>query len=165
MAVIIPEANLPDIAMGVMRRIRETGLENTFFMAEDQNPGAGQQRDLAGAYTTRKNKNMMVDVLRDVYIRPLACSFHMPFIVAGEIGICHKHDIRAEFVSEMRQFAEIKVPVQQRDGSVEFERQFSGKAVRADDDFVMALCIGVYMHDRFTQDPRYAPIRHRPARL
>ena len=156
--VIVPEANLPSVALELMRAIKALGLA-AFFMTEDHNPGSAIARDLPGCYTTRTNKLEMVAVLRDHYLARHALSFAQPFIVAAEPGTCQVRDVRAEFMTQMRKFSRIRRERLEADGSTVYEYFYSGKKVGANDDFPMTLCIGVFMHDKFAHNPKYAALR------
>ena len=155
LAIIIPECNMATIAQHIMMSVRQYEIPQCIFMTEDNNRSSAHQYDLPGSLTTRQNKPVMVTMLIEDYMKKQKLVFYRHFIVA-EWEYAVVEDVRAEFVNQMRSFLCKKKAMRQRDGTVLFEKFYSGKHNGQTDDFVLTLMIGVYMHKLFFLNQKYS---------
>ena len=154
LAIIIPESNLPTIAQHIVHSMRELNVARCIFMNEDNNPGSAFRNDLPGSITTRSNKPEMVTCLIEDYFKKRRIVFYRDFIVA-ESDYSVLEDIQGEYVKQLRGFCRKRKECRARDGSTYFETFYLGKIQGGNDDYVLALLIGVFMRRRFFSNPKY----------
>lgn len=135
--------------------MRDLQVTRCIFMNEDNNPGSQYRNDLPGSLTTRTNKPEMVECLIEDYFKKRRIVFHRDFIVA-EPEYSTVNDVQGEFVRQLRNFCCKRKECRARDGSTYFEKFYLGKIGGGNDDFVLALLIGVYMHRQFFSNRKYS---------
>jgi hypothetical protein len=160
--IIIPESNLPMMAMELQNKLKHTLQVNCTFMTEDKSH-AGALADLPGSYTTRQNKLEMVYSFIEHYLKTDRVVFHQDFVVAVSESMmvtASPGNIQKLFVRQLRDFARIKKYRVDKDGTTLCEFFFSGKNSGSNnDDFVMALLIAILMHKRFWSKDKYKNVR------
>jgi hypothetical protein len=153
-AVIIIEANLPGITWDVQAAVNSLGVRNKTFLFEDKSSAHSEQRDAPGSMTTRRNKPEMINLLKDKYLKANNIGFYHNFVTANrERAIVD--DIQEEIVKELRLFNKRLVIQKARDGSVHNDIYYTGKLTGGNDDFVMALAMGVYWKEVFFHNEKY----------
>ncbi len=161
MPVIIPESNLPLVAMQLQRTLKNDLEFVCQFMTEDKNKKS-MQSDLPGSVTTHDNKLEMVYTFINNYLKTDKVVFHKDFVVAVSesvettSGIC----VKKEFERQLRDFTRIKKYKNTQDGSQQCVFFFNGKGSGQTDDLVMSLLIGILMHKRFWSKEKYEGVRN-----
>jgi hypothetical protein len=173
LVVIVPESNLPTIAHNLMAMFRANyKMPQTFFMTEDNNPNSSAYCDQPGSNTTAKNKLAMVHILINSYLKPHKICLHRGFLSDTQDATAGVLDVRKELVKQMHNFSQKKVykiqPGMLRviycistqrltltDGSDRCEIHYGGKLINQNDDIVLCIMIGVYMHQTFFLNQKY----------
>ncbi len=154
--VIIPESNIP-VALDIQWQLKTYLSVDCIFMTEDTDRASTTPYDMPGSVTTKHNKPIMVNLLKR-YLELGHIVFAQPFVTADE-STGNTRDIRKEFINQMYNFAKITVTRIEQDGSPAVKIFHSGKASGGNDDFVMALAIGIYMRGIFLDKDKYQHIR------
>jgi hypothetical protein len=152
-AIVIVEANLPTIADEILEKIKIANVPRVKFMTQVDNKNSSIRRDVPGSMTTGKNKPIMAKLLID-YMKNGHIVFCKDFVVC-ELELCPFADTQKEVVSHLRNFCLRRKPIKARDGTIIYERHFSGKFNGHDDDFVLAIMIALFNHGVFFSDKRY----------
>jgi hypothetical protein len=164
LAVIIVENNVPLVADDIRRVVtRRLQLHNTYFMPEN-NKSSSVQHDIPGCRTLHSNKLEMVHILKEYYMIPKKIALYSGFISAQEAESSKCLDVKKELIKELRGFSRVKKSRPSPDGSEIMEFFYSGKVNNLDDDYVLCLLIGVFMHKRFVEEVRFSEIRWRSRR-
>lgn len=154
--IIIPEANMP-VALDIQWQLKTYFGVKCELMTEDNDRSSTTPYDMPGSVTTKQNKPIMIDILK----RSLELGhvvFADPFITADE-STGNTRDIRKEFINQMYNFARITVTRINPDGSPYVRIYHSGKAAGGNDDFVIALALGLYMRGIFLEKEKYEHLR------
>jgi hypothetical protein len=80
--------------------------------------------------------------------------FYRHFLVA-ESKYGYISDVKGEFVKQLRNFCQKKKERREPDGTTIFEILYTGKNGANNDDFPLALGMGVSMHKRFFSSDAY----------
>ena len=134
--------------MNILKNRMQT--PNLTFILEDR--GNSAVRDMPGSYTTARSKVQMFYLFRNQYMKKGMVKFSEDFLVANrEFASLPPDKVKDEFVAEMRKFAQKRITRRNnRDGGYdEIEFAYSGKVAGVNDDFVMALMIGVLSYQQF----------------
>ena len=158
--IIIPESNLPLVAMQLQHTLKHDYKFRCQFMTEDKNkndPGY----NLPGAITTHTNKAESVNILIQNYLKPNKIVFYHDFLVeASESAEATSGiNVKREFERQLREFQRIKKYKDGRDGSKYVDFSYHGKVSGRNDDFVMTLLIAVRMFKVFSEKEKYAKLR------
>lgn len=158
--IIIPESNLPLIAMQLQRDLKRDYKVRWQFMTEDKNKN-DLGHTLPGSVTTHTNKLESVNILTQNYLKKNKIVFYQDFVVAASEGAetTSGINVKKEFERQLRDFARIKKYKDARDGSKYVEFSYHGKSSGCNDDFVMTLLIAVRMHKIFWEKEKYANLR------
>lgn len=98
----------------------------------------------------------MIHLLRDKYLKANNIGFYHDFVTANrERAIVD--DMQEEMLKELRLFNKRLVIQNNRDGSVHNDIFYTGKLTGGNDDFVMALAMGVYWKEIFFTNDKYRP--------
>lgn len=150
--VIIPEANLSGHCLNLQETLRRMG-HTPLFMIEDKGSVNSRERDLPGTITTRKHKIAMINLLKEKYLKRGNIGFFHAFVTAN-----HERskfdDIKKEVIEELRRFNRKLIPKTDDEGELYYEIIYNGKG-GGNDDYVLALAIGVYWKEIFFTDKRY----------
>ena len=150
--IIIPESNIP-VALDIQWQLKTYLSVDCVFMTEDNDRASTTPYDMPGSMTTKYNKPIMINTLKR-YLELGHIVFSEPFVSADETTGNTK-DIRKEFINQMYNFAKITVTRIDQDGSPAVKIYHSGKAAGGNDDFVMALAIGIHMYGAFKDKQKY----------
>ena len=144
LAIIIPESNLPFIAMQLQFEIKNRfQLENHYFMMGDSGSGNGM-KDLPGSITTHKKKLEMVHMIKENYMKNGRICFNNPFIVTRDDELPFD-DLKTEIMKQMRGFRKKRWYKTDTEGNSICQLIYTGKEpIGHNDDFVMTLLIAVY---------------------
>lgn len=123
-------------------------------MTEEDNKSSSVRYDMPGCITTHKNKMEMVHILMEDYMKKKRVVFYRSFIVA-EQEYSVVDNVKKEFVNQLRNFCQKKIPRRDHDGATVFELTYTGKLNGNNDDFVMTLLIAVYMYRKFFGTEKY----------
>lgn len=159
--VIIPEANMATLAMELQRTLKYEFKFKCQFMTEDKRKGA-KKVDMPGIYTTHHNKNDMIHLFMNNYLKKGRISVHPNFVVAaseGEEITCAYGSIKGELESELREFSRVKAIKRAPDGTEYAKFFYHGKTDGNDDDFVMALVIAPFAYRIFSTHDKYRGVR------
>jgi hypothetical protein len=127
------------------------------FMTETTDKSSAFAYDQPGSMTTKQNKTLMINQLKR-YLELGHVVFHEPFISADDTT-GNVRDIKKEFIKHMENFSKISVHRVQPDGSPDVKIFYSGKAAGGNDDFVMALAIGLYNRIAFLEKGKYSHLQ------
>jgi len=158
--IIIPESNLPLVAMQLQRTLKHDYKFRCQFMTEDKNKN-DTGYNLPGSITTHTNKLQSVDLLIRQYMKKNKIVFYHDFVVAvsnaaeATSGI----NVKKEFERQLRDFARIKKYKTAKDGSPCVDFFYHGKSSGCNDDFVLTLLIAVRMHKVFWEKEKYENLR------
>lgn len=95
----------------------------------------------------------MIAILKK-YLEAGHVVFNNPFITADE-STGNVRDVKKEFINQMYNFSRITVTRMDADGSPITKIFHSGKAGGGNDDFVMALAIGLHNRTIFLNNDKY----------
>lgn len=154
--IIIPEANMT-VALDLQWQLKTYLKVDCVFMTEDNDRASTTPYDMPGSVTTKQNKPIMINILKR-HLELGHVVFSDPFITADE-STGNTRDIRKEFINEMYNFARITVTRVEQDGSPSVKIFHSGKAAGGNDDFVIALALGLFMRAIFLEDDKYEHLR------
>jgi hypothetical protein len=104
--------------------------------------------------TNEQNKREAVTMLIESYFKKKKIVFYDRFFNA-EYQYCLVDNIEKECVSQLRNFNQKRVITNGKDGTPKCEIFYSGKHGGKNDDFVMALLIGIYNHRVFFKSEKY----------
>lgn len=155
LAIIVPEANMPHIAMSLREEVQEVRrLPAVLFMMEDSK-GHGQYRDTAGSITTERNKREAVEMLRELYLKPGQLGFHAKFVcVHFDVGV--GVEVKEMLVAHLRNYKFKRIAYKDHGGATRYEIYYSGKWTGdKNDDFVSAILIAVYNKREFWLDKEH----------
>lgn len=152
--MVIVEANIITIAEAIRDAMRDRGTPDVVFMNEVTSRESAQHNDIPGSITTRRNKPEIFRLLIDEYFVQKKIVFYKHFVVA-ESKFSYVSNVKQEFIKQLRNFCEKKVERTAPDGTTYFELMYTGKNSNNNDDFVLALGIGVFMHKRFFESDAY----------
>lgn len=154
LAVIIPESNLPLIALDLEQTMRGLKIPNILFMTEDR--GNSNALDMPGSVTTVKKKREMVFIMINYYMKISKISFSENFLVSL-LENTNLDNVQVEFIQQLRKFSQQRITTRNhRENVDEVHVVYNGKMCGANDDFVMALLIAVYHHRVFFKEEKYS---------
>jgi hypothetical protein len=152
--IIIPESNMA-VALDLQYQLKTVMGVHCYFMTEDNDKASAQPYDMPGSQTTAQNKPVMIRLLRQM-LEQRRVVFHSDFVVANELP---GRSIQKEFISQMRNFAEILKIREGPDGAPVTRTWYTGKAAGGNDDFVITLALVIYMYQVFEAKDKYAGLR------
>jgi hypothetical protein len=159
--IIIPEANMATLASELQRTLKYEFKFKCQFMTEDKRKGA-KKADMPGIYTTGHNKNDMIHLFMNNYLKKGRVFMYPNFVVAaseGEEITCGYGSIKGEFESELREFSRVRRLYRAPDGTENPKFFYHGKIDGNDDDFVMALVIAPFAYRIFSTSGKYSGVR------
>jgi hypothetical protein len=159
--VIIPESNLPCMALEIQRTLKMQLNFECIFMTEDKRKGQ-KSGNLPGNITTHRNKEEMVTYFKEKYLATGKIFVRPDFIVASSEGpdvTDGVADVKHEFERQMRDFSRIKRYYRAPDQSTYVRFFHHGKIDGKNDDFVMALLMAPYMYRIFCASDKYRNVR------
>jgi hypothetical protein len=158
--VIIPESNMPLVALALQRSLKHDYKLKCQFMTEDKNRNA-KQKELPGMITTYHNKLKMVALMQKALAKENGIVMYPDFVVASSEGVESTTgiNIRKEFESQFREFQRIKQYCTDATGAAYAKFFYNGKRGGGNDDFVMSTMIGLFMHQLFEESEKYQNVR------
>ena len=158
--IIIPESNLPTMALELQRTLKHQLHTTCQFMTEDKRKDSVQS-ELPGSYTTHTKKIEMVHNIINRYLKPHKIVVNDDFIVtfSESIEATSGIQVKKEMERQMRNFSRIKQYRKHKDCSLYCEFFYNGKSSGENDDQVMAIIINALMYKWFMEKDKYKGIR------
>lgn len=151
--IVIPESNLPGLAVDVRQQVKRLQIKNLMFMNEDgiSSKNSKSLTEGPGVKTTRYNKPIMVELLIKV-LRSRNIIFFHTFIIS-QPGLAFIQNLKEEYMKQMRAFSRIQKL--SNDAEIGTQIIYNGKTHGNNDDCVMVTMLNLKMAQKFFEDAKY----------